>query len=158
MEFSAVTTPAKRRSQVAKALRLVTASGAALMFLPGPAAAAEAVSPVALELNKLETVGQDCRAYLVVNNAADTSYQAFKLDLIMFQTDGVIGKRFTLNIGPLRPTKRVVKLFDISGVSCETVGSFLINDVTECKVDAGEADDCLSRLTVSSLAKAQLTK
>ncbi len=157
MQFSPVTTPAESIQQVfpAGTSRFVAALVAALLFLPGAAAAA---SPVALELNKLETVGQDCRAYLVVNNTADTSYQAFKLDLIMFQTDGVIGKRFTLNIAPLRPTKRVVKLFDISGVSCETVGSFLINDVTECKVDAGEADDCLSRLTVSSLAKAQLTK
>ena len=39
-----------------------------------------------------------------------------------------------------------------------TSAAFLINEVMECKGDAGPTDDCLKDITVSSLSKVQLTK
>ena len=112
---------------------------------------------ITIELNKLETRDQACRAYVVVT-AGDAEYQRLNLDLVLFRPDGVIGKRFAVDLAPLKPAKRSVKLFDIDETPCDEVGSVLINDVIECKTSAGPVEDCLSGISVSSLTKAQLTK
>lgn len=122
-------------------------------------AAASQVEPeVSLELNKLEPSEKGCRAYVVVSNSGDTAYDAYKLDLVMFQTDGVIGRRFALDLAPVRPAKRSVKLFDLNGTSCDKIGSFLVNDVLECHAGSGAVDNCLARLKVSTLGKVELSK
>jgi hypothetical protein len=113
---------------------------------------------ISVELNKLESSDGSCRAYLVVNNESKTGLKAFKLDLVLFQNDGVIGRRFAVDLAPLRPSKRSVKLFDIDGTSCDSVGSFLINDVLECEAESGEIGDCLAAISPSSLSQVKLTK
>jgi hypothetical protein len=113
---------------------------------------------ITIELNKLEPQGQNCRAYFVVGNKGNTTYHAFKLDLVLFRPDGVIGRRFAVDLGPLRADKRSVKLFDIDGTACDQISSFLINDVMECKTESGAVEDCLKDIGVSSLTDVKLTK
>ncbi|WP_245290843.1 hypothetical protein [Methyloligella halotolerans] len=95
---------------------------------------------------------------MVLRNQSERHYQSFKLDLIEFRTDGIIGHRFAVDLGPIRPEKTLVKLFDIAGRHCDEIGSFLINDVMECSTGSGAVDDCFSGLSVSSRADAELTK
>ena len=95
---------------------------------------------------------------MVVNNPTDTAYQSFKIDLVLFQTDGVIGRRFSIDLAPLRAQKKSVKLFEIDAIACDKIGSLLINDVMECKADTGPVDNCLQHLQTSTLTKVQLSK
>lgn len=113
---------------------------------------------LSVELNKLEPQGAGCRAYVVVQNDDPTAYATFKLDLVLFQQDGVIGRRFAMDLAPLKANKRSVKLFDLDNISCDKIGSFLINDVVECKSDTGPVENCLAGMTVKSLTSVQLTK
>ena len=113
---------------------------------------------VTLELNKLEKSDKGCRAYVVVTNTSKSTYDAFKLDLVMFQSDGIIGRRFALDLAPVRPDKRSVKLFDLDGANCEEIGSFLVNDIMECRTSTGPATDCLANLKVKSLTKVEISK
>jgi hypothetical protein len=113
---------------------------------------------ITLELNKLEQSEKGCKAYVVASNPSSTSYDTVKLDLVMFQTDGVIGRRFALELAPLRPSKRTVKMFELDGTKCDGIGSFLINDVMECKSDTGPVADCLAKLKLNSLTKVELSK
>lgn len=131
-----------------------------LLFGFGPAIAQEGSQEgsIAIELNKLEQHDKDCRAYFVIDNKNDENYSTLKLDLVLFQPDGVIGQRFAVELGPLKPKKRTVKLFDIAGTKCEDVGSFLINDVMECKADTGDVANCLQDISASSRTQNQLTK
>ncbi len=125
-----------------------------------PAATAAAQSPKALtvELNKLEPQGNGCRAYVVVQNDDDIAYKAFKLDLVLFQTDGIIGRRFAMDLAPLKPKKRTVKLFDLDDIACDKIGSFLINDVVDCKSETSGMENCLAGTTVKSLGNVELSK
>ena len=52
----------------------------------------------------------------------------------------------------------MVKLFELTDTPCDQVGSFLINDVVECKTESGPLSNCLDEISVSSLASAKLTK
>jgi hypothetical protein len=135
----------------------IFASSMVVLSLVGMTHAAAALSGLAIELNKLESEKNGCRAYFVITNNNTTSYQVLKLDLIQFQPDGVIRRRFALDLGPIKPQKRTVKLFDID-TPCDQVGSFLINDVAECKGESGAMPSCLADITATSLTKQQLTK
>ena len=132
--------------------------GAALGVMIAPAPLPAADGRLAIELNKLESQGQGCRAYFVVANKSSTAYEQLKLDLVLFRPDGVIGRRFAVDLGPLKPDKKSVKLFDIEGTAWDQVGSFLINDVMECKSDTGPVADCLKDIGVSTLTNVQLNK
>lgn len=143
------------RLNLGKVAGLSAFLAASLLF--GLAASAEDGS-VAIELNKLEPQGKQCRAYIVIENKTQTNYQELKLDIVLFRPDGVIAKRFAVDLAPLKADKRSVKLFDIEGTACDQVGSFLINDVMECKADSGPLTDCLKNITVSSRSDVQLTK
>lgn len=119
---------------------------------------APASGAIALELNKLESYDKGCRAYMVVNSSSDATFQSYKLDLVLFQSDGVIGRRFALDLAPLKPQKKTVKLFELDGVGCDKIGSFLVNEVMECKTDAGAQTDCLQKLSTSTLTNVQISK
>ena len=134
---------------------------AAAAALAGAAAAQETkASPqtLSLELNKLESRDGACRAYLVLDNPTDASFDSFKLDLVLFGTDGIILRRMAVETAPLRAEKKVVKLFDIAGAACTEIGSVLVNDVIGCSNAQGEREDCITGLKVGSRVSAQMTK
>ena len=141
--------------------------GPAAIGLGMVAAACLAITPVraeppkiALELNKLEPGEKGCRLYMMVSNGAEIAYPTYQLDLVLFQPDGVIAKRLGMDIGPLKPGKRSLKLFDLDGLPCERIGSMLINDVLECKAEAGAlpVGECLAGLTPSALGNVKISK
>lgn len=113
---------------------------------------------IAIELNKLEPQGDQCAAYFVITNISSTNYQEFKLDLVLFRRDGVINRRFAIDLAPLKANKRTVKLFELADTTCDEVGSMLINETIGCKGDSEPAVDCLKDITVSSLTQVPLTK
>jgi len=114
---------------------------------------------VGLQLNKLEDVKDGCRVYFVLSNKTPKAFKTLKVDLILFRTDGVIGKRVFADMAPLRAgSKQQVKLFDLSGIKCADVGSLLVNDVLECRNEDGVVKRCYSRLKVSHIGKVSLSK
>jgi len=144
-----------------KPLALMALALAALpaTVLAGETAPAAVAAPaITVELNKLETVDKGCRVYTVVDNPGQTAFQTFKLDLILFHTDGVIGRRLMLDLAPLKSAKKTVKMFDLDGTACDKIGSFLVHDVMECKGDSGPLDKCLDAITLKSLSNVQISK
>lgn len=128
----------------------------AAALLAGPAAGAEGLK---IELNKLEEADGACRAYLLFENMTAGSFQSLKLDLVMFGLDGVITKRLAIEGGPLPKDKTSVKLFEIGGLKCETIGRILLNDVINCQDSAGDKmDGCIEIVTTSSKHKVPLFK
>jgi len=113
----------------------------ALLGVAGPALAAE--DGVSVELNKLEPNGAACRAYLVLENGTASAFETLKLDLVMFDTDGVVAKRLAVETAPLPAAKTSLKVFDMDGLPCERVGRVLLNDVMACADASGARDDCL---------------
>jgi len=139
------------------ARRWIAAIALAAAVLLGHVALA-ADGKVGVELNKVEDQSGGCRLYFVLDNGLPAAFDIYKLDLVMFGTDGVIARRLAVEVGPLRPTKTSVKLFDVAGLACTGIGTVLVNDVLTCKSGADERLNCIDQVTVASRAKIALTK
>lgn len=111
---------------------------------------AAAEQDLKIELNKLESVEGACRAYMVFENTTGDAFQSLKLDLVMFDPNGVINKRLAVEGGPLPAGKTSVKLFDIKGVSCADVDRVLLNDVLSCQGPTGDLSGCLDGIDTTS--------
>jgi len=113
---------------------------------------------VGLELNKLEPANNACRSYVLLQNQTGAAFTSLKLDLVMFDAEGIVAKRLALETAPLPADKTSLKVFDISGMSCEQVGRILLNDVLECAGDAGAREGCLGLIDVSAKGDLSLIK
>lgn len=142
---------------------LATAAGLVAMVAASCASAQEApaapvVGKVGLELNKTESQPTGCRVYFVLDNGTADSFDAFKLDLVVFAPDGVILRNLATEMGPLRAEKRMVKMFDLADQPCDGIGSLLVNDVLDCRIGGEPRQDCIDLLVVASRAAAALVK
>ncbi|MHC5021723.1 MAG: Tat pathway signal sequence domain protein [Planctomycetota bacterium] len=144
-----------RHLLLAASLGCALASGGA--FAAGAGSEAQPPGGPSLELNRLEGVEGGCRMHLVVSNTTERRHDSFKLDLVVFDGEGVIARRVALDVSPVRPNKTSVYAFDVDGLDCSGVGRVLLNDVLGCTA-AGDGADCASAVTLSSRAGADFVK
>ncbi len=145
----------KRRQATRGRLRR-SICGVLIGFMATTAQAAD--RNLSIELNKLEPHGSACRAYLVLENKTGARFKTLKLDLVMFDTGGIIAKRLAVEAAPLPVGKTSLKVFDIGGLPCEVVGRVLLNDVMACADASGERDDCLDLVVPASRGPVDLIK
>jgi hypothetical protein len=122
------------------------------------AAWAQEDTPLSVELNKLEPQDTACRVYFVMQNGAGSPFEALKLDLVVFDTEGVIARRVAVEGAPLAVDKTVVKLFDLRDLTCESIGRILLNDVLACRDAGGDREDCTALIKPSSRANVPFGK
>jgi len=131
--------------------------GAAFALCLGGGAAQAAA--IGVELNRLDDQAGNCRASFVIANPGPEGFSGFKLDLVVFDRGGTIARRLAAETAPLRPAKTTVKMFDIPGMACSGIGSILVNDVLDCRDEAGGAvGDCVGRIAPASKTAVPLTK
>ncbi len=117
---------------------------------PAQQARAEGAPPIGLELNRLESMPQGCRAWLMLRNPGAEALDPLRLDLVLFGRDGVVARRLAVDVGPLPAAKTMAKVFDIAGLGCDRIGAVLLNDLLACGPDAAARAACLARLGTSS--------
>jgi len=139
------------------AVLLVTAVAAGVLF-SGQTSAKAVKDAVGIELNKLSGEGPGCQAYFVFDNQGAADYRKLKIDLVVFNADDVFERRFAMNVAPLDAKKRTLRMFELKEVSCDKIGSFLINGVLECQQGKRAKKDCAKRLVPSSRVDVELTK
>jgi len=127
----------------------------AMVLLPlaaaAPAQQAQAAEPpIGIELNRLESLPQGCRAWLMLRNPGAEALDPFRLDLVLFGRDGVVARRLAVDVGPLPGAKTMAKVFDVAGLGCDRIGAMLLNDLLACGPDATARAACLARLGTSS--------
>ena len=151
-----MTTKWARAWRVGRALVGAALCGCAVVGVCLPTA--QAGDQITLELNKLEDREGACRAYLVFGNGSKERFDAFVLDLIVFDREEVIAKHLAVDAAPLRVDKTIVKMFDIAGIGCEQIGRILLNDITKCESVGDARADCIDAVVPSSRAAGELVK
>lgn len=131
---------------------LAAAMLSAGLCLSAGAASAVEKGRIGVELNKLETAGDACRAYLLLSNGTAAAFTSLKLDLVTFDADGIVQRRVAVETAPIGAGKTSLKVFDIGGIQCAAIRRMLLNGVLSCKGGKEQTADCLSLVSVSSRA------
>jgi hypothetical protein len=103
-----------------------------------------------LELNATETADNRCRMTFLIENKSTRTIDSLKLDLAMFNTEGVIQRRMIAEMGPVRGKRTNVRTFSTDG-ECGQLGAILVNDVSACA--PVEPGSCMDGLGLSSRVK-----
>ena len=143
--------------EAGKCLRAAALLSAGLLPWLGGAGQA-AAQTLDIELNKLEDVGGQCTASLLLTNRLSETLERVRFDLYVFDKAGVIARRLLLDTGPMRAGKTTVASFALIDQPCGNVGRLLVNDVPVCKTAAGAAVDCVAALNLTSRAAVPLGK
>ena len=104
-----------------------------------------------LELNAAETANNRCLLTFLIENKTSKAIDSLKLDLALFNTEGIIQRRMITEMGPIRGARTNVRTFPAEG-ECGQIGAILVNDVAACS--AGDPGECMDGLTLSSRVKA----
>lgn len=123
-----------------------------------PAAAQNQARPAAkgkltLELNKIEPVDGACRIYMLLRNETGLVFDTLLIELVSFDSAGVISQRVAVDLAPLRAERALVKLFDVPETPCERVSQLLVNEAVQCSAGGTAVPDCLGLLATTSRAK-----
>lgn len=127
-----------------------------------PAQAAETAkadkSPgIAIELNTARQTGANCNLSFVFRNSLPSAIEAMILEVVLFNTEGLVDKFLRLKTGALPPGKMRVKQFVLKGRSCTGLSRILINDVPVCRGGNLPAAACLGAVRVNSRSHIELT-
>ena len=87
-----------------------------------------------------------------MENKSASAFESLKLDIVVFDTDGIVAKRLAVEAAPLPLGKTSLKVFDIGGLLCDRVGRVLLNEVMTCADDSQARGDCLELISTSSRA------
>src|SRR4051794_5652956 len=104
-----------------------------------------------LELNAAETANNRCLLTFLIENKTSKAIDSLKLDLALFNAEGIIQRRMIIEMGPIRGMRTNVRTFPAEG-ECGQIGAVLVNDVAACS--AGDPGECMDGLALSSRVKA----
>jgi hypothetical protein len=111
------------------------------------AAVAQAEDMARLELNAAENVENRCRLTFLIENKTTAAIDSIKLDLALFNTEGIIQRRMVTEMGPVRGKRTNVRTFP-TDVDCAKLGAILVNDITACA--PADPNACMDGLDLSS--------
>jgi hypothetical protein len=119
---------------------------------PGPAAAAPAIG---VELNKLESAGTSCRSYFLVTNRTPDALKDLRLEVYLFDRQGVVLRRIALPFSGLRSERSKVMIFDLADIACTDLDRLLVNEVLTCTgEDGAPVKGCADMVAVTTRASA----
>ena len=117
----------------------------------GPASAQDDTT-LALELNNATDVEAACRLTFIATNGTGVALEGLSYEIVLYDPEGIVpDDGFLLfEFGDLPDGKTKVVQFLLEDRNCASISRVLVNDVTECRSDAGQHDFCLDGLSVSS--------
>lgn len=98
----------------------------------------------------MEASENACRAYLLLENRSALSFESLKLDLVIFDPEGVVAKRLAVETAPLPREKTSLKVFDITQLPCDGISRVLLNKLTSCNDGQTARGDCLSMVSTTT--------
>ncbi|MDA1100190.1 MAG: hypothetical protein O2967_14525 [Proteobacteria bacterium] len=119
-----------------------------------PAAAAG----LGLELNKAEDSAQGCLATVLIGNDLGQTLDRFRLDLVLFDSSGVLFDRLLIDLAPLPAGRTTIARFALHAGRCDGISRILLRDLPACRAQDGKTYDCLTDLVITTRAAIGFSK
>lgn len=131
---------------------------AVVLSLAGAAELRAQDGRLGIELNKLETFEGGCRSFFLFRNRTDLALSNFEMSLAILDRGGVIDRLLTIDAAPLAADRTTLKLFEVPGMACDTIGEVILHDIAACGAADGPIPDCFAIIDLTSLTSAPLSK
>ncbi len=119
----------------------------------GTAPAAATGPAISVELNKLESAGTSCRSYFLVANRTPDALKDLRLEVYLFDRNGVVLRRIALPFSGLRSERSKVMIFDLADIACTDLDRLLVNEVLTCTgEDGAPVKNCSDLVAVTTRA------
>ena len=113
---------------------------------------------LSVELNRMDATDGGCSVYFVLENGTGRSFEDLSLDLVMFDTDGVVASRLAVQFAPLSSGKTALRVFDVPDLACGDMGRMLLNDAVGCRDAEGREGGCLAAVATASRTEVEFIK
>ncbi len=127
-------------------------AGLLFFVIPLFGLSSSAAEPVQLdltiELNRTEQLGEACQLLMVIGNHSPLTFSKLTAELVLFDKKGLITRRVSAPIGPVRPKKTLVVAFPIKNLRCDELARVLLNEITECEHSGEQPLDCTMAIKV----------
>ena len=119
----------------------------------GTGPAASTGPAISVELNKLESAGTSCRSYFLVTNRTPDALRDLRLEVYLFDRNGVVLRRIALPFSSLRSERSKVTIFDLADIACTDLDRLLVNEVLTCTGEDGTpVKNCSDLVAVTTRA------
>lgn len=113
---------------------------------------------LSVELNRMDATDGGCSVYFVLENGTGRSFEDLSLDLVMFDTEGVVASRLAVQFAPLPSGKTALRVFDVPDLACGDMGRMLLNDALGCRDAEGREGGCLAAVATASRTGVEFIK
>ncbi|MFX0541829.1 hypothetical protein ACEWPM_008850 [Roseovarius sp. S4756] len=113
------------------ALRPILATIALFAAVPAMAEVSKGAA-VSIELNAAKTVDGACTLSFLVQNGHDVQIDQAIYETVLFDVSGQVDRLTLFDLGSLPPGRPRVRQFSVAAVTCEGIGSILINGAQTC--------------------------
>ncbi len=128
-------------------MRLTSSLGlCGLVFWATTTLADDPKAGIAMELNRVDPVDQSCRLTFITENQLSADLETLSLEIVLIDTSGQVDRLTLFDFGALPAGTPRVRQFDLTDLSCASIGKVLINGVASC----GPVADCASSLSFST--------
>ncbi|MEM9434625.1 MAG: hypothetical protein AAGA12_11950 [Pseudomonadota bacterium] len=120
------------------------------------ATAQDTPAELSLQLNAVDTLGENCRLTFVLKNATPEDIDKLVAETVLFSSDGGVVLLTLFDFAALPSGRPRVRQFQIPDNSCDRIGQVLINGVDSCTVGGVASSICEENLSVSSRVAIEL--
>ena len=105
---------------------------------------------VSIELNALQQVSDACQVSFLVQNGHAFDIEQAVYEAVLFDTEGRVDRLTLFDFGTLPAARPRVRQFAVPSLSCETLGSVLINGTATCSGSDIPENACSDNLSLGS--------
>ncbi|MCY4179915.1 MAG: hypothetical protein OXC60_14450 [Litoreibacter sp.] len=134
----------------------ISAALAFALLAPASVFAQENDTGLRVELNAIDTLGENCRLTFVLQNKMADDIDQLVAETVLFSDEGGVVLLTLFDFAAVPAGRSRVRQFQVPNTSCDRLGQVLMNGIDTCTISGAASQACAQNLEVSSRVRIAL--
>lgn len=134
----------------------ILAAFALALLAPTHAVAQENETGLRVELNAIDTLGENCRLTFVLQNKMADDIDQLVAETVLFSDEGGVVLLTLFDFAAVPAGRSRVRQFQVPNTSCDRLGQVLMNGIDTCTISGAASQSCAQNLEASSRVRIAL--
>lgn len=103
-----------------------------------------------VELNAIDTLGENCRLTFVLQNKMSDDIDQLVAETVLFSDDGGVVLLTLFDFAAVPAGRSRVRQFQVPNTSCDRLGQVLMNGIDTCTISGAASQACARNLEATS--------